>query len=200
MAKGRKRKCVLCGLPIDDNNESIPYKNRYAHITCFRAAAKAIHVDKEEQVQKKAEEKKTRAKPKAQVELKDGLTDEEYIQKNLYYDYLKKNIGVSELPVKVYALTENYIKKYAFTFQGLYATLTYMRNILEKDFGEDIVGLIPYYYTEAQAHYKAVKGVEDRNKDVNTKGMYKHKTVYIDTKQKKIKQIDITSIGGDANV
>lgn len=200
MAKGRKRKCVLCGFPIENNNESIPYKNRYAHITCFRAAAKAIHVDKEEQVQKKTEEKKARVKPKAQVELKDGLTDEEYIQKNLYYDYLKENIGVSELPVKVYALTENYIKKYAFTFQGLYATLTYMRNILEKDFGEDIVGLVPYYYTEAQAHYKAVKGVEDRNKGVDTKGMYKHKTVYIDTKQKKIKQIDITSIGGDANV
>ena len=74
----------------------------------------------------------------------------------------------------------------------MYATLTYMHN----KFGEDIVGLIPYYYTEAQAHYKAVKSVGDRNKDINTEGMYKKKTVYIDPKQKKIKQLDITTIGG----
>ena len=35
MAKGRKRVCVLCGLTIEDNNDSVPYKNRYAHTACF---------------------------------------------------------------------------------------------------------------------------------------------------------------------
>ena len=196
MAKGRKRVCVLCGLTIEDNNDSVPYKNRYAHTACFRAAAKAIHVDKEEKVKKKEAEKKIKPASKPKAELKDALSDEEYIQKNLYYDYIRKTTGIAELPAKVYALTENYIKKYNFTFQGLYATLTYMHNILEKEFGEDIVGLIPYYYTEAQAHYEAVKSVGDRNKDVNTEGMYKKKTVYINPKQKKIKQLDITTIGG----
>ncbi len=196
MAKGRKRVCVLCGLTIEDNNDSVPYKKRYAHTACFRAAAKAIHVEKEEKVKKKEAEKKIKPASKPKAELKDALSDEEYVQKNLYYDYIRKTTGIAELPVKVYALTDNYIKKYEFTFQGMYATLTYMHDILEKQFGEDIVGLIPYYYTEAQAHYKTVKAVGDRNKDINTKGMYKHKTVYIDTKKKKIKQLDITTIGG----
>lgn len=196
MAKGRKRVCVLCGLTIEDNNDSVPYKKRYAHTACFRAAAKVIHVDKEEKVKKKEAEKKIKPASKPKAELKDALSDEEYIQKNLYYDYIRKTTGIAELPVKVYALTDNYIKKYEFTFQGMYATLTYMHDILEKQFGEDIVGLIPYYYTEAQAHYKTVKAIGDRNKDINTKGMYKHKTVYIDTKKKKIKQLDITTIGG----
>lgn len=196
MAKGRKRVCVLCGLTIEDNNDSVPYKKRYAHIACFRAAAKAIHVDKEEKVKKKEAEKKIKPASKPKAELKDALSDEEYVQKNLYYDYIRKTTGIAELPVKVYALTDNYIKKYEFTFQGMYATLTYMHDILEKQFGEDIVGLIPYYYTEAQAHYKTVKAIGDRNKDINTKGMYKQKTVYIDTKKKKIKQLDITTIGG----
>ena len=195
-SRGRKRVCVLCGLTIEDNNDSVPYKKRYAHTACFRAAAKAIHVDKEEKVKKKEAEKKTKSVSKPKAELKDALSDEEYIQKQLYYDYLCKTTGIAELPVKIYALTENYIKKYNFTFQGLYATLTYMHNILEKEFGEDIVGLVPYYYTEAQAHYKAVKSVGDRNKDINTEGMYKKKTVYINPKQKKIKQLDITTIGG----
>lgn len=196
MAKGRKRVCVLCGLTIEDNNDSVPYKNRYAHTACFRAAAKAIHVDKEEKVKKKEAEKKTKPVLKPKAELKDALSDEEYIQKNLYYDYIRKTTGITELPAKVYAVTDNYIKKYSFTFQGLYATLTYMHNILKKEFGEDIVGLIPYYYAEAQAHYKAVKSVGDRNKDINTEGMYKKKIVYINPKQNKIKQLDITTIGG----
>jgi len=196
MAKGRKRICVLCGLTIEDNNDSVPYKNRYAHTACFRAAAKAIHVDKEEKVKKKEAEKKTKPVLKPKAELKDALSDEEYIQKNLYYDYIRKTTGITELPAKVYAVTDNYIKKYSFTFQGLYATLTYMHNILKKEFGEDIVGLIPYYYAEAQAHYKAVKSVGDRNKDINTEGMYKKKIVYINPRQNKIKQLDITTIGG----
>ena len=195
-SKGRKRVCVLCGLTIEDNNDSVHYKKRYAHTACFRAAAQAINVDKTEKVKKKEAEKKTKPVSKSKAELKDALSDEEYIQKNLYYDYICKTTGIAELPVKIYALTENYIKKYGFTFQGLYATLTYMHNILEKEFGEDIVGLIPYYYTEAQAHYKAVKSVGDRNKDVNTEEMYKKKTVYINPKRKKIKQIDISTIGG----
>lgn len=195
-SRGRKRVCVLCGLTIENNEDSVPYKKRYAHTACFRAAAKAIHVDKTEKVKKKEAEKKTKSVSKPKAELKDALSDEEYIQKNLYYDYIRKTTGITELPAKVYALTENYIKKYNFTFQGLYATLTYMHNILEKEFGEDIVGLVPYYYTEAQAHYKAVKSVGDRNKDISTEGMYKKKTVYIDPRQKKIKQLDITTIGG----
>lgn len=195
-SKGRKRVCALCGLTIEDNNDSVPYKNRYAHTACFRAAAKAIHIDKEEKVKKKEAEKKIKSVSKPKAELKDALSDEEYIQKNLYYDYIRKTTGITELPAKVYAVTDNYIKKYSFTFQGLYATLTYMHNILKKEFGEDIVGLIPYYYTEAQAHYKAVKSVGDKNKDISIEGMYKKKTVYINPKQKKIKQLDITTIGG----
>lgn len=191
----RPRKCILCGLNINDPNDSVPYKGRYAHNACFRAAIKAVHVNKSEQLSEKAEKKKGRvAKPKA--ELKDGLSEDEYIQKNLYYDYLKKNIA-SDLPVKVYALTENYIKKYDFTFQGMYQTLTYLKDILQKEFGEDIVGLIPYYYVEADKYYRSIKDIEERNKDIDMKKMYQHRTIYIDTKKKEIKQLDITTIGGD---
>ena len=75
MAKGRKRICVLCGNPIEDNTDSIPYKNRFVHPACFSAAAKAIHIDKTEKIKKEAAEKKVRT-PKPKAELKDGLSDE----------------------------------------------------------------------------------------------------------------------------
>lgn len=198
MAKGRKRICVLCGNPIEDNNESIPYKNRYVHSTCFQAASKVIHKDKSEKIKKKQQERKT--KPKPQPELKGVLSNEEYVQKNLYYDFLKFNLD--ELPTSVYALTENIIKKYGFTFQGMYRTLKYMKDVQEIEFGDRIVGLIPYYYSEAEKHYQSVKQVADNNKDIDTSSMYKQKTVRIDpSKKKKVKAIDITTVtGGDAVV
>lgn len=196
MAKGRPKKCVLCGLSIKDNEEAVPYKNRYAHESCFRATVKAVHKNKTEELNKQAEKKKRGRPAKPKAELKEGITEEEYIQKNLYYDFLKINIS-PELPAKVYALTENYIKKYDFTFQGMYQTLTYLKNILEKEFGEDIVGLIPYYYAEADRYYRTIKSIGEKNKDIDTRSMYKHKTVYIDTKIRKTKQLDITSIRED---
>jgi hypothetical protein len=95
----------------------------------------------------------------------------------------------------IYALTENYLKKYDFTFQGMYQTLTYMHNICEIEFGEKIVGLIPYYYKDAEKHYQSVKAVGENNKQVDTSGMYHKKMVYIDPKKKKkIKTIDITTV------
>ena len=194
MPRGRKRVCVLCGKPIEDKNESVPYKGRYAHNACFRVAVKAVHVDKTEKLEEKAEKKKKGRTAKPKAELKDSITEEQYIQKKLYYDYLREFFGI-KLPAKIYVLTEKYIEQYNFTYQKMYQTLTYMHNILEKEFTDDIVGLIPYYYDKAERHYHAVKQVEENNKDKDISGMYKNKIVYIDPKRKKCKQIDITSIG-----
>lgn len=202
MPRGRKRVCVLCGKPIEDKNDSVPYKGRYAHNTCFRVAVKAVHVNKTERLEEKVKQAETKQKEtkkkgrpsKPKAELKDAITEEQYIQKKLYYDYLRGFFGI-KLPAKIYALTERYIQQYDFTYQKMYQTLTYMHNILEKEFTDDIVGLIPYYYDKADKHYHTVKQVEENNKDKDIKEMYKNRTVYIDPKKKKRKQIDITSIG-----
>ena len=194
MPRGRKRICVLCGKTIEDNNDSVPYKNRYAHSTCFRAAVKAVHTDKTEKLEEKIKkQKKKQSKPKA--ELKDSITEEEYIQKKLYYDYLRKNVG--SIPAKMYVLTDKYIQQYNFTYQKMYQTLTYLKNILEKEFTEDIVGLIPYYYEKAEQHYGSVKTVEENNKNKDIKEMYRTRVIHIDPSKKKRKQIDITSIGNE---
>ena len=193
MPRGRKRVCVLCGQPINNNNDSVPYKGRYAHSACFRVAVKAVHVNKTEKLEEKAEEKitKKRGRPsKPKAELKDSVTEEQYVQKKLYYDYLREFFGI-KLPAKMYVLTEKYIEQYNFTYQKMYQTLTYLHNILEKEFTDDIVGLIPYYYDKADKHYCAVKQVEENNKNKDIDGMYKNKII----KRKKCKQIDITSIG-----
>ena len=193
---GRKKVCVLCGKNIDDVNDAVPYKKRYAHTSCFNVAVKAVHINKTEKLEEKSQDsppKKRGKKAKPKVELKDAITEEEYIQKNLYYDYLKKILG-DKLPVKIYVLTQKYIDQYNFTYQKMYQTLTYLYSILEKDFTEDIVGLIPYYYEKADQHYHAVKQVEENNKDKNIDTMYHKKIIYIQPEKKRYKQIDIASI------
>lgn len=194
---GRKRVCVLCGKVIEDINDSVPYKKRHAHSDCFNVAVKAVHVNKTEKLEQKAQEdipKKRGRKVKPKAELKDAVSEEEYSQKKKYYGFLRITLG-DNLPAKIYILTEKYITQYNFTYQKMYETLVYLKNILEKDFTEDIVGLIPYYYERADQHNKTVQRVEENNKDKNIETMYNKKIIYIQPNKKKIKQIDLTSIG-----
>ena len=53
MPRGRKRVCLLCGKPIEDNNDSVPYKGRYAHSACFRVAVKAVKRKREDLLSQK---------------------------------------------------------------------------------------------------------------------------------------------------
>lgn len=193
-----KRKCVICGKWIEDNTQSIPYKNRYAHVNCFDKEMRKIHKEKTKQL-KDAEEKskkKNKAKPKA--ELKEAVSEQEYQEKKQYYQYLR-TLCNDELSAKSYALSENYIDRYGFTWNTMYLTLVYLHEIIQKDLEGDVVGIIPYYYTEAQKHYENVKKVKELNEDVDTKNMYRNKIIHINpcAKRRKIKQIDIESIGGD---
>lgn len=190
-----KRKCVICGEWIEDNSQSIPYKGKYAHTLCFNTALKVIKKDKDDKLKEKAETKKrAKAAPKPKAELKDAVSEEEYAEKKQYYQYLRELIN-DELSAKVYALTDQYISRYSFTFKEMYQTLVYLHEIVEKDLVGDIVGLIPYYYDQARNYYKSVERVAEINKDVDLAQMYKEKTITIQPKKRKIKLLDIESIG-----
>lgn len=198
----RKRKCVICGEWIENNSQSIPYKNKWAHEKCFQIAVKTIKKDKDEKLAEKAKaekektEQKSRKKPKA--ELKDAVSEEEYAEKKQYYQYLKQLIN-EELSAKIYALSDHYVSRYNFTFKEMYQTLVYLHEILEKDLIDDIVGLIPHYYTEAKRYYESIEKIEEKNKDIDISNMYQEKTIFIKPKQRKNKQIDINSVGKEEN-
>lgn len=194
-----KRKCVCCGEYIGTGEESVPYKGRYAHVRCFQSTVKIIKKDKDKKLAEKAkskEKKKTSTKPKA--ELKDAVSEEEYAEKKQYYQYLRELIN-DELSAKVYTLSDQYISRYNFTFKEMYQTLVYLHEILEKELVGDIVGLIPYFYSEAIKYYESIAEIEERNKDIDTSTMYQEKTIFIKPKQRKNIQIDITSVGKEEN-
>jgi hypothetical protein len=188
------KKCVICGEVISDG-ESVPYKGRSAHTNCFNIAMKALQKSKVEHLDdtNKTENKKSKT---IRAELKLSLSEEEYQDKKEYYAYVKQLITDVQLSPKIYVLSDDYIKKYNFTFKGMYLTLVYLKEIMDKELVGDIVGIIPYYYEEAKQYYISVQKINNNNNEISLSGMYKEKTIKIAPKQKKIIQLDITSIVG----
>lgn len=189
----KRRKCVCCGEEIGTDEESVPYKNRYAHVRCFNITVKTLQKNKAEKLKQEAKEQTT-SKRKPKAELKDAVSEEEYAEKKRYYQYLHGLID-EDLSAKIYTVTDQYISRYNFNFKDMYRTLVYLHEILEKDLNGDIVGMIPYYYTEAIKYYDSVDRIEERNQNIDTSTMYQEKTIFIKPKQRRTIQIDINSIG-----
>lgn len=187
------RKCVICNEILDE--QGVQYKGRYAHQKCFNIAMKTLQKEKNKEINKVAEKKKVGRKAKPKAELKKALSEEEYRKKQQYYNYLRGLIDGQELSAKIYALTEDYIERYKFTYESMYKTLVYLHEIIEKELIGDVVGIIPYYHSEAAQYYESIDKVAELNKDIDIFKMYKEKTILIQPKKKKIKQIDIESIG-----
>lgn len=187
------RKCVICNEILDE--QGVQYKGRYAHQKCFNIAMKTLQKEKNREIDKVAEKKKVGRKAKPKAELKEALSEEEYRKKQQYYNYLRGLIDGQELSAKIYALTEDYIERYKFTYESMYKTLVYLHEIIEKELIGDVVGIIPYYHSEAAQYYESIDKVAELNKDIDISKMYKEKTILIQPKKKKIKQIDIESIG-----
>lgn len=190
-----KRKCVVCGEYIVDE-EGVPYKGRYAHSKCFQIVVKTLHTNKQEEIKEKTKEGKKRANTNSKIkaELKEALDEEEYKNKTEYYDYLRMLLDTEHLSAKIYVVTEDYIKRYGFNFKGMKQTLVYLKEIIEKDLVGDVVGLIPYYYTQAIAFYQSIEDIKKQNENKSTVEMYDLKVIKIKPKQRKIKQIDIELI------
>ena len=187
------RKCVICNEILDE--QGVQYKGRYAHQKCFNIAMKTLQKEKNREIDKVAEKKKVGRKAKPKAELKEALSEDEYRKKQQYYNYLRELIDGQELSAKIYALTEDYIERYKFTYESMYKTLVYLHEIIEKELTGDVVGIIPYYHSEAAQYYESIDKVAEFNKYIDISQMYKEKTILIQPKKKKIKQIDIESIG-----
>lgn len=188
-------KCYLCNRIFnieDDSDPIILYKNHKVHTSCFNKTMNIITKDKKQELKKREQAKKEKAQiereekiqEKAKIkpieDVKDALSEEEFKAKKSYYGYLREQLG--EVQAKHYVMSEKQIKQYAFTFSGMYQTLIYIHDILEKAFDTEngnIVSLIPYYYEEADSYYKSIEACDKANKDKNIKEMYKIQTVRV---------------------
>ena len=187
-----KRKCVICGEYIEDD-DYVPYKNRYAHTRCFNVEMKVLTTEKNKDIKKKANEKKANrtkkkeeSKPKA--ELKDYTSEEDYQKKKAFFDKLRSLLG-EDLPKEVYPIVDRHITRYGYSFEGMTNTLEYMI-LKEMDLTGNIVGLIPYYYGDAEKYFKELDRISTEASKVDYKDMYKERVIKIKPKKRVIKQLD----------
>lgn len=193
-----KRKCVICGEFIETDQETVPYKNRLAHTNCFNNMMKLTTNNKNKEAEKKlAERKKKTSVAKPKVELKDGLTEEEYAEKQELFKTIRGITNNETILAKDYKLVSDYKEKYSFTYNGMNNAIKYfyiVRGNVVKDNG--VVGIVPYVYDDAQEFYNIRVKSAELNKDIkNVEELYPVKTVKIRPKQNTVKLIDISKIG-----
>lgn len=195
MAGGR-RKCKICGEWIEDNNDSVKYKNGYAHRNCFNVAMKVVVTEKKEKLSKEKQEPKR----KAQKVLKEGLSEEEYREKVELCEYIKQ-LTHEELSVATYKLIEDYKKKYKISYREMKEDLFWYFEIQEKPVeGEMIIGIIPIFHTTAQNNLQEIKASQNSFSEnlKNIPRMYQEKSRAMSKgRPEKVFQIDIAEIGGD---
>lgn len=173
-----KRKCVICSNWIEKGDETVPYKNRLAHVQCFNSMMKiAVKSNSEKKAAKSKKTKKIN--PKSTV-LGDCLTEEESKQKRSLISYIEELFG-EKANAKTYTQIKNLMRDYPyFTYVGLEQSIRFFYEIKENPITNQGLGIVPYVYNQAQEYFKNLGEVQSHNASIsNVNELYAHKKVRI---------------------
>lgn len=173
-----KRKCVICSNWIEKGDETVPYKNRLAHVQCFNSMMKmAVKSNSEKKAVKSKKAKKIN--PKSTV-LGDCLTEEESKQKRSLISYIEELFG-EKANAKTYTQIKNLMRDYPyFTYVGLEQSIRFFYEIKENPITNQGLGIVPYVYDQAQEYFKNLGEVQSHNASIsNVNELYAHKKVRI---------------------
>jgi len=173
-----KRKCVICSNWIEKGDETVPYKNRLAHVQCFNSMMKmAVKSNSERKAVKSKKAKKIN--PKSAV-LGDCLTEEESKQKRSLISYIEELFG-EKANAKTYTQIKNLMRDYPyFTYVGLEQSIRFFYEIKENPITNQGLGIVPYVYDQAQEYFKNLGEVQSHNASIsNVNELYAHKKVRI---------------------
>lgn len=173
-----KRKCVICSNWIEKGDETVPYKNRLAHVQCFNSMMKmAVKSNSEKKAAKSKKTKKIN--PKSTV-LGDCLTEEESKQKRSLISYIEELFG-EKANAKTYTQIKNLMRDYPyFTYVGLERSIRFFYEIKENPITNQGLGIVPYVYDQAQEYFKNLGEVQSHNASIsNVNELYAHKKVRI---------------------
>lgn len=173
-----KRKCVICSNWIEKRDETVPYKNRLAHVQCFNSMMKmAVKSNSEKKAAKSKKTKKIN--PKSTV-LGDCLTEEESKQKRSLISYIEELFG-EKANAKTYTQIKNLMRDYPyFTYVGLEQSIRFFYEIKENPITNQGLGIVPYVYDQAQEYFKNLGEVQSHNASIsNVNELYAHKKVRI---------------------
>lgn len=199
----RKAVCKICGIAIEPNDSIVPYKNGKVHVRCFNSMmqmAGGHNVDKEKKAtqaasQKKAEKKREGAEKHSPEITKAPVSEEEYKEKQQYYEVVERLLG-SKPDIKDRKISEDYIKKYGFTYNGMRLALMYEYDLKGTAVTDNVLWKIPYVYEEADRYYKELHRIQNLNSEKADGTMYEVKVIRINPKKRnrQEKLIDIESL------
>lgn len=199
-----KYKCAICRQYIEPGEESIPYKNRFAHTTCFNELMKASSDQKrmamtEKSLQRKGVKKKQDKEGNTVIQIKGVSKDksaEEIADEKLFFEYIIRLTG-HKPDVKTATLAKKYTTEYELKYIDLVTALKYIYEIEQREFDPEkiAIGLVPYKVEEAKRYYASLEETVKKNNETNTNSFYKNEIVNIKQIRKRVTEtIDISEI------
>lgn len=194
------KKCFICSQYIKKSEDTVEYKGKTVHKKCFDTGMKVLLTEKKESSAAKRKEKRTKL-PKIATEVKKGLDEEQYAKREEIFNYLLKINNTESLPVQVYVAVDRYVEQYDFSYEGILNTLKYCFDIQEREIREGTtgIGIVPYFYEEAQDYYKSIQAVITQLEKTPLNYKVKHVLYTPKANKKTLHQINIDEIGGENN-
>lgn len=188
----RMYKCPRCGGSVSASSGK-RIKQRYFHEKCYEEKIREDLI-KEKIKKEKAEAKIKKEQKKKTIEIPKAVPENEAKEREHFFLKVKELTGNSTLSAKTYALADKYKKDYKdFSWVGMEKTLIYTYQLNEYTITDDIIGIIPWKYTEANEFYESLEKIESAKKDL--KDLYKPRKIKIKPEYKEKPSIDISQLG-----
>ena len=176
-------------------SKAIHIKTRYYHKSCLDKKIKKEKekIDNDRLTKKQREQYERALKQSALPEIPEAVPESEAQAAEKFFTKVEQIQG--KCTAKSSAMAYKYKDMYEFTWEGMEQTLEYCFSILGLTLREngEIVGLIPWYYDQAQSFYKQLNNIESQKVDLDK--LYKKKYIKVTPKKKDVDLIDISKIG-----
>lgn len=176
-------------------SKAIHIKTRYYHKSCLDKKIKKEKekIDNDKLTKKQREQYERVLKQSALPEIPEAVPESEAQAAEKFFSKVEQIQG--KCTAKSSAMAYKYKDMYEFTWEGMEQTLEYCFSILGLTLREngEIVGLIPWYYDQAQSFYKQLNNIESQKVDLDK--LYKKKYIKVTPKKKDVDLIDISKIG-----
>lgn len=198
------KKCAICNNFIKENEESCSYKGNTVHKTCLDAMARQALKDaevkksKETTIKKKAKDPVLK-KESPVKELKEGLSEEEYQEKQMLFDLIRSIQGTEKLSAKTYKIIDNLRKmpRRNYTYDQIRKAILWKRS---NDNGNinwsDFAGYIIYFIDDGIKAWDDADKANGQNAEIiKDKTIYSERIIKRPAPKSSVKLIDIGSIG-----
>lgn len=178
-------------------SKAIHIKTRYYHKTCLDKKVKneKERISNSKLAKKQREEYERALKESALPIIPEAVPESEATAAQSFFNKVEQLQG--KCTAKSSAMAYRYKNMYEeFTWEGMEQTLDYCFSILGMTIREEddcIVGLIPWYYDQAQEFYKQLNNIEPTKTDLDK--LYKKKYIKVTPKKTNVNLIDISKIG-----